>query len=232
MRKLLAAIAALLIPAALHAQALQCDIPAQLPRPRADGPSEKEPVRKLPVGSYTLALIWGPQECRSYGNNPDNRFLCKSGNRFGFFLHGLWPDGEGKDWPQYCAPVGLLPPQVIRQNLCATPVVQRIQHEWAKHGPCMSRRPEDYFARSTGLYRQLNYPDMRALSRKPLTTARLAQAFAAANPGMRADAVRVRTNRQGWLEELWLCLDKRFRYDRCKPGTGGLPGPASVKIWR
>ena len=29
-------------------------------------------------------------------------------------------------------------------------------------------------------------------------------------------------NRKGWLDELWLCLDKKFAYERCKAGTGGL----------
>lgn len=233
MRSLIAALFALLTPAMASAQALKCDVPAQLPRPVFDGPSDREPVRRMPVGSYTLALIWAPQECRAYGRNPDNRFLCASGNRFGFFLHGLWPDGEGKSWPQYCAPVALLPPAVIRQNICATPVVQRLQHEWAKHGPCMSRRPEDYFAASTGLYNKLRYPDMQALSRAPaLTAGRFAQAFAAANPGLRAEMIKVRANRQGWLEEVWLCLDKGRRYMRCKPNSGGMPAGARLRIWR
>jgi ribonuclease T2 len=110
---------------------------------------------------------------------------------------------------------------------------QLLQHEWAKHGTCMpGLSPANYFRRSTGLYRNLRYPDMDALSRQPLTAGRFAEAFAAANPGLDAEMVRVTANKQGWLDELWLCLDTRFRYERCRAGSGGLPAGATLKIWR
>jgi ribonuclease T2 len=35
-----------------------------------------------------------------------------------------------------------------------------------------------------------------------------AKAFAAANAGMTPEMVQVRANRRGWLEEIWICLDK------------------------
>jgi len=91
------------------------------------------------------------------------------GNRFGIRLHGLWPDGEGKDWPQYCAATDIVPRQVIAANLCSTPSAQLLQHEWAKHGTCMpGETPASFFRRSTGMYARLRYPDMNALSRRPL----------------------------------------------------------------
>ena len=92
--------------------------------------------------------------------------------------------------------------------------------------------PERYFAQSTGLYAKLRYPDMNALSRRPLTAGKLAQAVADANPGVTADMMRITANRRGWLDEIWLCLDKTFRYQRCPAHQGGLAPNASVKIWR
>ena len=93
--------------------------------------------------------------------------------------------------------------------------------------------PDAYFKRSTGLYAKLHYPDMDGLSRQPgLTVARLADALAAANPGLPASAIRVTVNQRGWLDELWLCLDKRFAYERCRADSGGAPAGAEVKIWR
>ena len=106
-------------------------------------------------------------------------------------------------------------------------------HEWAKHGTCMTgERPASYFARSTRAYAALRYPDMGALSRRPLTADRFAQAMAAANPGLAADMMRVTATRQGWLDEVWLCMDARFRYRRCPAHAGGLPGSTPLKIWR
>ena len=227
-------IAALLTPAAAQAQALSCAIPPQVQRPRPDLPSDSQPVRRLPIGSYTLAISWSPEYCRGSGAKPQARFQCGGTNRFGFVLHGLWPDGVSKEWPQYCRATPILPRQVIRRNLCATPSAQLLQHEWAKHGTCMAGyTPQRYFARSTAMYRALRFPDMDALSRRStLTAGALAQAIAAENRGMRADMMRITTTKQGWLDEVWLCTDTGFRYARCPAHQGGADTNAAVRIWR
>ena len=228
----LLALAWLALPAVAEAQALQCNVPAQLPRPDAEGPTGSEPRRLLPIGGYTLSIIWSPEACHGGGDHGDN-LACRAGNRFGFTLHGLWPDGEGRDWPQYCRPVALLPEPLIRKNLCATPSVQLQQHEYAKHGSCMNLPPENYFARSTGLYAKLRYPDMGALSaRHGLTAGQFAAAFARANPGMTADMMRLNVNKRGWLEEVWLCLDARLQYRRCPATQGGAAPGTAVKVER
>ena len=199
----MAMLAAFMLPAAASAQAYRCAVPTDLAAPRPDLPSLKEPKRVLPIGGYTLALTWSPEYCRKRLHDPAARAQCGGGNRFGFTLHGLWPDGEGKDWPQYCTATALLPPATIKSMMCATPSAQLIQHEWAKHGTCMGVTPAEYFGKSSRLYAKLRYPDMNALSRGPLTVGQFTAAFAAANPGVPADAIRVTATR-GWLDELWL----------------------------
>lgn len=232
MRAALAA-AFLLAPAVASAQAYRCDMPSRVERPRLELPSADQPQRLLPIGGYTLAITWAPQHCHEHARDPSARVECASGNRFGFTLHGLWPDGVGKEWPQYCRAAALLPAPVVRANLCATPSAQLLQHEWAKHGTCMpGLSPAAYFQRSTALYRRLRYPDMDALSRRPLTAGAFAEALAAANPGLRANMLRVTANRHGWLDEVWLCLDKAFRNTRCRANSGGLAPNAPLKIWR
>lgn len=224
--------AAMMLPIVAQAQTINCAVPASLPRPHPEGPSTSEPQRVLPIGGYTLALTWAPEFCHSHARDASARMECGSGNRFGFTLHGLWPDGVGKEWPQYCTAASLLPEKLLRQHVCATPSVQLLQHEWAKHGTCMKTTPDAYFARSTGMYGKLEFPDMNALSREPVTAGKLAEAVAAENPGLPASAIRVTKNARGWLDELWLCVDKQFAYARCKAGTGGVPADAAIKIWR
>ena len=222
-----------LVPGIAGAQAISCAVPSRVGRPRPELPTPSQPQRLLPIGSYTLAITWAPQYCHEHARDASARVECGSGNRFGFTLHGLWPDGVGPEWPQYCRAAPLVPVRVIRANLCATPSAQLLQHEWAKHGTCMpGLDPAAYFRRSTGLYRRLRYPDMNALSRRPLTAGSFAQEFANANPGLSAGSVRVTANRRGWLDEVWLCLDKAFRFERCRPNSGGLPASAPLKIWR
>lgn len=230
---ILTAALAVMAPAVANGQALTCTAPATVPRPRPDLPSASQPRRVVPIGGYTLAITWAPRYCRENGDRAAARFQCGAGNRFGFTLHGLWPDGIGKEWPQYCQATPLLPRAVIAANLCATPSAQLMQHEWAKHGTCMAGyTPQRYFRQSTALYRRLRYPDMDALSRQPLTAGRLAMAMAAANPGMTPAMMRITADRQGWLDEIWLCLDKAFGHARCPAHQGGLADGASVKIWR
>lgn len=232
-RAVLLIVPAVLAPAAANAQAYRCSVPARVERPHEELASTDQPQRLLPIGGYTLALTWAPEYCRGAGRQASAPQECGGGNRFGFTLHGLWPDGIGAQWPQYCRATALLPPRVIRANLCATPSAQLLQHEWAKHGTCLpGATPQRYFARSTGLFAKLRYPDMDALSRGQTNAGDLAGALAKANPGLPAEAVRVTVNRQGWLDELWLCLDTRFAYARCRADSGGVPAATTVKIWR
>lgn len=215
------------------AQAYKCAVPDQIEAPRPDGASVREPKRIVPIGGYTLALTWAPQYCHANARDGSARFECASGNRFGFTLHGLWPDGTERAWPQYCATAPILDPATIRRHLCTTPSPQLLQHEYAKHGTCMGVPPARYFAQSTDLYARVRYPDMAALSRRrSLTAGQFAAAFARANRGMTPAMVRVTANRQGWLDEVWLCLDTRFARIACPASKGGLKPAARLKIWR
>jgi ribonuclease T2 len=193
-----------------------CEIPADLPRPMLEGRPIDQPRRLLPVGGYTLALTWSPERCAGRMTSPMDKLRCDGAtSRFGFTLHGLWPDGEGGQWPQYCTPTRLVPDAVIRQHLCSIPSPQLIQHEWEKHGTCMAKTPADYFAKSDALFGKLRFPDMAELSGKSITARAFQQAFAEANEGMRANQLRLKVTRDGWLEEVMICLDKRFARTSC-----------------
>lgn len=231
MRVALAAFAVLAaLPEIAQAQAYRCTVPASVPRPRPDLPDARQPRRVIPTGGYTLAISWAPQFCHARRGDASAAFECGGGNRFGFVLHGLWPDGRGKTWPQYCRRTGIIPPAVVHANLCATPSAQLLQHEWAKHGTCMSATPADYFAQSRHLFDALRYPDMAALAQGTTTAGNIAVAMASANPGLRPDMMRITTTPSGWLDEIWLCLDLRKRYARCPAHQGGAAADTQVRV--
>lgn len=214
------------------ARASECRLPATIARPHAVLPTRDEPRRLMPITGYTLALTWVPEYCFAH-RREQGSFECGAGARFGFVLHGLWPDGQDGKWPQYCRPVALLPENLIRANLCATPSPQLLQHEYAKHGSCTGLAPADYFRLSTSLYSRLHFPDMEALARRPgLTAGALAQALARANPGVEPQMVRIALNKRGWLEEVRFCLDREQRFTRCigRGGAGVAPATARVRI--
>jgi ribonuclease T2 len=99
-----------------------------------------------------------------------------------------------------------------------TPSPWLIQHEWAKHGTCMSPRPDAYFKAASILYRAVRYPDMAALSKRVQTVGTFKRAFAAANPGVSADMLAVQIGKSGWLQEVRICLDRRMKPTRCLSG--------------
>jgi len=127
-------------------------------------------------------------------------------------------------------PTRLVPESVIRGSLCNTPSVQLIQHEWEKHGTCMEHQPASYFAKSGRLFGALKFPDMRPFRGRTVAAMAFQQAFAAANPGMAADQMRLYVDKKGWLEEVWLCLDTRLRRRTCPAHQGGAAPAATVRI--
>jgi ribonuclease T2 len=208
-----------------------CAVPADLPKPMLEGPSRDEPRRLLPIGGYTLSVSWSPQYCASRMTSPKDHLQCGGGvGEFGFTLHGLWPDGVAEQWPQYCTPARLVPEAVIRDNLCNTPSVQLIQHEWEKHGTCMGHDPAPFFRKGSGLYRALHFPDMEPFRGKTVAALTFQQAFADANKGLKADQMRLNVGKDGWLQEVWLCLDTAFRYRTCPATQGGAAPAAAVKV--
>jgi len=134
-RDLLALLSAAWSAAAL-AQLQGSPPPPNLSTPHIELPGD-QPVRVVPVASYTLALIWTPQHCLRAVTGAES-LECNRDTGTRFVLHGLWPDGEGKSWPQWCAPADILPRKVIAAHYWATPSPQLMQHEWAKHGTCMA----------------------------------------------------------------------------------------------
>jgi ribonuclease T2 len=118
-----------------------------------------------------------------------------------------------------------------------TPSVQLMQHEWAKHGTCMARKPETYFGAARLLFGAMEFPDMDRLSREgekqgTFTAARLAEEFALSNDGLPESAIKVKANRRGWLDEVHICLDKKFKPRACPAFVRGAPDNAQIRIWR
>ena len=148
-------------------------------------------------------------------------------------VHGLWPEARGGDWPQWCPARQPLTGRELSRNLCMMPSATLAAHEWAKHGACMSRRPESYFRITRILWTSLRWPDFDRLSRDDeLTAGDVRRAFADANRYWEPEHVGVVLNERGWLEELRLCYGRDFMPAACDAGRFGPKDTAAVKIWR
>lgn len=222
--------AALLPSAPLAAQHYQCDLPTSLRLPQV---TPDAPPRRLPITGYTLALSWSPEFCKPRKGQRRHARQC-SGREgmFGLVVHGLWPQ-SGRTWPQWCpAPRAPLPREVAA-NMCISPSAALLARQWAKHGACMTKRPATYFKVTRILWRGLRIPDFDRVSREDgLTAGTIRTRFTDANPDWPREAVGVKLNARGWLEELRLCYDKRFMPVACDKARFGAREAAAAKIWR
>lgn len=202
------------IPAQSLAQSISCPIPREIPRPYVERvPDDQEPVVRA-VAGYVLALSWSPQYCRGREDRPREALQCRDG-RFGFVLHGLWPEAAGGNSPRWCAFAPRLPEALIRDNLCVSPSAQLIQHQWAKHGTCATTNARDYLRASSTLYGKVRYPDMASLARRGVTVAEFRRAFARANRWLPERSIGVATTRDDYLVEVKICLDAAFKPRAC-----------------
>lgn len=224
----LGALATLASPAS--AQSYQCRMPqvTTAPQVRADGP-----VRRMPVTGYTLALSWSPEFCKPREGQRTHALQCSGRHgRFGMVVHGLWPHGA-RGWPQWCPTRRQPTGKDVAGQLCVSPSSRLVARQWAKHGSCTGWSPKTYFKVTGILTNSLRFPDFDRLSREDdLTAARVRERFATANPGFFAEAVGVKLNERGWLEELRLCYGRDFMPKRCDRARFGAKDGDAVRIWR
>lgn len=224
------AVALALVPAPALAQAYQCTLPD-----RAESVGRISPdgaPRRTAIGGYSLAASWSPDYCKTSGDTPSMQCSGRNG-RFGFILHGLWPEASRGGSPQWCASLPQPSPEVMRRNLCMTPSARLLAHEWAKHGSCMTDSPSQYFKVAAILWRSIRWPDADRISRRDnLTAGDLRRAFVVANPGWRTDQIGLQTSRTGWLREVRLCYSARFKPVRCEKRRFGPADTTALKIWR
>jgi ribonuclease T2 len=213
-----------------QAQAYQCRVPAAVPRASLERPDG--PARRTAIVGYTLALSWAPEFCRARARDAAHLLECSGAmGRFGFVVHGLRPEGASA-FPQWCRRVAPPDPALVRQQLCRTPSVALIGHQWAKHGSCMAREAKTYFRIANILADSIRYPAMERLSRQPLTAGVLRAELVTANRGRPADSFGLRLSRNGWLQEVLVCMDREFMPRRCPASQMGARDAATVKIWR
>ena len=200
-----------------------------MPAAPRDGPARREPVT-----GYTLSLSWAPEYCRGRKDSAADRLECSGDyGRFGLILHGLWPDSRSRPGPQWCPTTRRPTPGEVRANLCMTPSAKLLAHEWAKHGACMSPTPKRYFILASKLWTALSLPDLDRLSRgKALDAGKVRQAFIDVNPSLRSNQIGLLVNKRGWLKEVRLCYDRRFKPRRCAHSQLGPANAAPIKIWR
>ena len=231
-RKALAGLAAALLTASpAFAQAYQCRVPERVSVPRVtpDGAP-----REMPITGYTFALSWSPEYCRDAGRRAERLRQCNRRNGwFGLIVHGLWPEGPGGRWPQWCRTRSHPDEALLARNMCMSPSASLLARQWAKHGSCMVRRPATYYRVTRILWDSIAKPDLDRLSRKSnLTAGDLRDEWIAANPHVPRRSIGVNRDDRGWLEEIRLCYGTNWLPAACDARRYGAANGDELSIWR
>jgi ribonuclease T2 len=163
---------------------------------------------------YVLSLSWSPAFCLSSPGEAE----CSGSRRYGFIVHGLWPQDE-TGWPEHCDVHRAVPEEVVRGIADLMPARALVYHEWSAHGTCSGLEPAEYFAlvrrafTGVAIPRELSNPT-QAMEQPP---ASVAAAFLHANPRFPAQSVVVTCSGQGSprLREVRVCLDRDLAPRAC-----------------
>lgn len=163
---------------------------------------------------YLLSLSWSPAFCLSDPGAAE----CNGPRRFGFIVHGLWPQYE-KGWPENCNVHQQVPDSVVSSLADIMPARGLIYHEWSAHGTCSGLDAGDFFALVRRAYAGVTIPaSLSGASREiEQPPGAIAAQFLHANPMLTAQAIVVTCGRQDAprLREVHICLDRSLSPRTC-----------------
>ena len=163
---------------------------------------------------YVLSLSWSPAFCLSSPGEAQ----CNGPRRYGFIVHGLWPQNE-RGWPQYCKSQAAVPDEAVQGILELMPARKLIYHEWSAHGSCSGLDPSAFFATVRRAYTSLSVPALLSAVNQPLqqAPAAIADAFTSANPQLPPQSLVVTCSGQSLprLREVHVCFDRDLQPRAC-----------------
>jgi ribonuclease T2 len=164
---------------------------------------------------YLLSLSWSPEYCSGPGG-PRDKLQCGEGRRFGFVVHGLWPQAAGGN-PQNCGPASKVPESIVNAMLPLMPSPGLIQHEWATHGTCSGLEVEPYFQEVQRAFASVTVPDdfKQPQAQVQVKPQEVKAKFAQANSSFPAEAFRLRCTGR-YLSEVRVCLTTDLKGRGCE----------------
>jgi ribonuclease T2 len=163
---------------------------------------------------YLLSLSWSPAYCLDSPRAAE----CNGPRRYGFIVHGLWPQYESGA-PEYCDAHSPLPDAVVEGMVDLMPARGLIHHEWSAHGSCSGLAAIDFFAllrrADEGVRIPAEFSGRGAATEQSLLA--IAAAFRRANPQLPEQGFVITCTRQSEprLREVRLCLGRNLAPRTC-----------------
>lgn len=181
-----------------------------------------------PSEYYVLSYSWAPAHCEGKTDiNPGqkNYLQCHDPDKFGYILHGLWPQGKLDDvgnYPRACEGdyKQEISRDILNKYLCMTPSAWLLQHEYEYHGTCMHdeslETPEKYFETALMLHSKVVLPKKRLPYNKQST-----QWFVDNNTHINLQSKSIQY--WGGGEEWQICFDNNFELMDCPTKSNSGP---------
>lgn len=186
------------------------------------------------AGEYdylVLSLSWSPSWCATRTGKAD-KIECGD-KKYGFVLHGLWPQYQDGGYPKMCALPTPLPDNALDPAQSVMPSHRLAEHEWQIHGTCLGGDAKTFFTRAKAAWDKVKIPAdyQTATQTRSVTADKVRQAFLAANPGMVGTGIAVACRKprtkatpadhaaQPQLTEVRICLDKDLKFRACGRGV-------------
>jgi ribonuclease T2 len=158
---------------------------------------------------YLLSLSWSPAFCLQSPGAAE----CNGPRRYGFIVHGLWPQNE-HGWPENCGAADEVPDSVVEGVADLMPARGLIYHEWAAHGTCSGLDPAQFFALVRRAYEAVSIPVSFSQAAGPIErpTSAIAAQFLQANPRLPQQSVVATCTGQDVprLREVHLCFTREL----------------------
>ncbi len=161
---------------------------------------------------YVLALSWSPTHCATAEHRRDDA-QCgrRDGRRYGFVLHGLWPQYD-RGYPENCrmATRPWVPNSVIDAMSDIMPNRGLVIYQYKKHGTCSGLAPTQYYRLARNSFESIKIPARYRKPEKPqnVSQRQLIDEFVRANPKLKADMIVVSCGRGNRLREIHVCMTK------------------------
>jgi ribonuclease T2 len=167
---------------------------------------------------YVLSLSWSPAFCLASPGAAE----CNGPRRYGFIVHGLWPQNE-RGWPEHCDVHRPVPDDVVQGIADLMPARGLVYHEWSAHGTCSGLDPAEFFALVRRAYASIAIPQdlsgpARAMEEPPTA---IANDFLRSNPRLAASSIVVTCTGQSAprLREVRICFDRELMPRACSAGA-------------
>jgi ribonuclease T2 len=163
---------------------------------------------------YLLSLSWSPAYCLSSPGAAE----CNGPRRYGFIVHGLWPQNE-QGWPEHCDMHRAVPDEVLQGIADVMPARGLVYHEWSAHGTCSGLEPAAYFELVRRAFAGVTIPPelLRSSQSIEQSPAAIAAAFLHANPRLPGQSLVVTCSGQDAprLREIHICLARDLTPRAC-----------------